>query len=152
MKKHAIIFVGIQASGKTTFYNNKLKPLGYCLVSMDILHNRNKEQLELDKLIAEGKPIAIDNTNPTQSDRARYLPKLKDAGYIVDCYYFQSRIRDCIRRNKGRNNCVPDNAIAATSNKLELPSGKEGFNGLFYISIGPEGFDISQFIQEEERK
>ena len=146
MEKHAVIFVGIQASGKSTFYEERFRPLGYILISMDILHSRRREQQLLERCMAEGSPVVIDNTNPTREDRQRYLPRLKAAGYRVDCYFFQSRIRDCILRNEQRDGKVPANAIAATSNKLELPSREEGFDEIFFVKIKPDGFDISAFV------
>lgn len=150
MQKRAIIFVGIQASGKTTFYMERLKPLGYACISMDLLHSREREQRMLDLSAASGAHIVIDNTNPTREDRRRYLPKLKAAGYEVDCYFFQSRVKDCIRRNEERGMKVPATAIAATSNRLELPSGQEGFDNIFFVKIGADGFETTLFIEEEE--
>lgn len=150
MQKKAILFVGIQASGKTTFYRERLKPLGYAHISMDQLHYRKREPSLLDLSIASGVHIVIDNTNPTREDRLRYLPKLKAAGYEVLCYFFQSRVKDCIRRNEERGTKVPAHAIAATSNKLELPSRQEGFDNIFFVRIGPDGFDVSEFIEENE--
>ena len=42
-------------------------------------------------------------------------------------YFFQSRLQDCIRRNDRRTGKakLPAKAIAATSNKLEMPSREE---------------------------
>ena len=150
MQKKAIIFVGIQASGKSTFFRERLKPLGYAHISMDLLRYRRREQRMLDNCIIEGAPVVIDNTNPTREDRLRYLPKLKAAGYRVECFFFQSRVKDCIRRNEERGMKVPSNAIAATSNKLELPSRKEGFDDITFVRIGPEGFETSAFKEQEE--
>lgn len=150
MQKNAIIFVGIQASGKSTFYRERLKPLGYAHISMDLLHNRRREQRLLDLNISSGESIVIDNTNPTREDRQRYVPKLKAAGYRVECYYFQSRVKDCILRNEERGMKVPSHAIAATSNKLEMPSRVEGFDDILFVRIAPDGFDVSTFIEEDE--
>lgn len=151
MQKKAIIFVGIQASGKSTFYKERLKPLGYAHISMDQLHYRRREQRMLDLCIAAGTPLVIDNTNPTREDRLRYMPKLKAAGYRIECFFFQSRVKDYIRRNEERGMKVPSNAIAATSNKLELPSSEEGFDDITFVRIGPEGFETSEYIEQEEK-
>ena len=151
MEKTAIIFVGIQASGKTSFYKERLEPMGYRHVSMDVLRTRKREQDLLDAYIEAGEPLVIDNTNPTREDRQRYLPKLKAAGYTISCFFFQSRVKDCIERNEKRGQTVPRNAVAATSNKLELPSRNEGFDDIVFVRITPQGFETSAFIEEEKK-
>ena len=67
----AAIFIGIQASGKSTFYHKMMEGDGYVQVSMDILHNRNKEEALIRGCIAEGRNVVIDNTNPTGEERRR---------------------------------------------------------------------------------
>ena len=51
--KQAIIFIGIQASGKTTFYNRLLSGESYTHISLDVLHTRNKERLALMDCLSE---------------------------------------------------------------------------------------------------
>ena len=133
--KQAIIFMGLQGSGKTWFYNHRLADT-YTHINLDTLHTRNKERMELERCIAEGENIVIDNTNPTKLDRQRYIPMLKQAGNEITGYFFESRIKDCILRNERRTGKarVPNAAIAATSNKLEFPSLEEGFDELYFIA------------------
>lgn len=63
-EKQAIVFIGIQASGKTTFYEQMLAGRGYVHISLDILHTRNKEDLLLMECLENGRSFVIDNTNP----------------------------------------------------------------------------------------
>lgn len=132
--KTAIIFMGIQGSGKTYYYNQHFKDR-YEHINLDELHTRNKEMIAIEACIANGKSLVIDNTNPTKKDRERYISKLKEAGYQVVGYFFESKVQDCIRRNAERTGkeCVPNMAIAATSNKLEMPSYDEGFDKLYFV-------------------
>ena len=141
----AIIFIGIQASGKTSFFRQMLEKDGFVHISMDVLGNRNKERQMVLDCIAAGKDFVIDNTNPTRDDRRRYLDLLSGSSYEVAGYFFQSRVQDCVRRNKVRGETVPVKAIAATSNKLEMPSYDEGFDILKYISITEGGFSITDW-------
>lgn len=130
----AIIFMGIQASGKTHYYNQYLKDT-YVHISLDELNTRNKEKKTIEECIKNGSNLVIDNTNPTKADRERYIPMLKEGGYHIVGYFFESKIQDCIKRNEKRtgNQCVPNIAIAATSNKLQLPSYDEGFDEMYFI-------------------
>lgn len=134
--KKAVIFIGIQASGKTTFYKNNFEGV-YEHISLDVLHTRNKEQRALEECFSQGKSFVIDNTNPTRADRTRYIGQAKQQGYEIVGYYFQSCIAPCIERNEQREGKarVPDKAIVCTSKKLELPELSEGFDALYYVHM-----------------
>lgn len=149
--KKAIIMMGIQASGKSSFCKNQLSE-GYVRINLDELNTRNKEKLQFDECIGNGESIVIDNTNPTKADRQRYIPALKEAGYVIAGYFMQSRVADCIERNEMREGKekVPSTAIAATSNKLELPDYSEGFDELYYVQIEDVGFRIDKWEEENE--
>lgn len=133
--KQAIIFMGIQASGKTTFYEQMLADKGYTHISLDVLHTRNREDLLLAECLDNGRSFVVDNTNPEISVREKYIKKAKEYGYQVIGIFFQSKVRDCIRRNEQRGLKVPQKAIACTSNNLQLPSLDEGFDELYFVSI-----------------
>lgn len=146
----AIIFVGIQGCGKTTFFRKRIEPYmkGWKHISMDELHNRNKEADMIRECIKNRQSFVIDNTNPTKEDRKRYLDMLDGKGYRVMCYFFQSRVKDCVERNRLRGELVPSKAIAATSNKLELPSKDEGFTDMVYIKVVPPHFESELYVEE----
>jgi predicted kinase len=145
--KACILLIGLQASGKTTFFQQYLKDS--CEhISLDILHTRNKERHALEECISREVSFAVDNTNPTISERQKYIQASHDAGYQVIGCYFKSNISECARRNTQREGKtkVPDVAIIATSNKLELPSVSEGFDRLYYVSVSLGGmFDIEEW-------
>ena len=52
MEKKCILFTGLQASGKTAFYQQQFSDLVH--VNLDTLHTRNKERLQLDECFAAG--------------------------------------------------------------------------------------------------
>ena len=122
-------------------------------MNLDTLHTRNKERILLDECFASGASFVVDNTNPTREDRARYIPKAKEAGYHVTGYFMQSCIQDCIQRNAQREGKarVPNGAIAMTSNKLEMPSYEEGFDELYYVRIDDSSFAVEPWETEEEK-
>lgn len=143
-----IIMTGIQGSGKTTFCRKQFPE--YEWINLDVLHTRNKEKIAFEKALLDRKDIVIDNTNPTAYDREKYIRKAKEQGYKVIGYFMQSRLRDCITRNNDRTGKarVPDMAIAATSNKLQMPSFKEGYDELYFVSINAAGFSVSDWRKE----
>ena len=133
--KEAIIFIGIQASGKSSYYRQCFS--GYEHINLDTLHTRNKENLLIIECIQEGKSFVVDNTNPTMQDREKYIRLAKENGYSVYGYYFKSAIADCMERNRQREGKarVPDKALVCTHSKLELPKLVEGFQKLYYVQI-----------------
>ncbi|MCR5811431.1 MAG: AAA family ATPase [Lachnospiraceae bacterium] len=144
--KTAVIMIGIQASGKSAFCRKGL-PDSLVRISLDELNTRNKEKNLLTDCISKGLSIVIDNTNPRKEDRQRYIPILKKNEYRIVGYFMQSRIADCISRNKNRSekDRVPDIAIAATSNKLELPEYAEGFDELYFVRFSDNDFVIEKW-------
>lgn len=139
------IMIGIQGSGKSTFCKMYLPE--YERISLDDLHTRNKERSALEAAFENGSNIVIDNTSPTVEDRSRYIKAGIDHNYRIVGYFMQSQIRDCIERNSFRTGKarIPNTAIAATSNKLQLPSRDEGFQELYFVSISENGFRIEDW-------
>lgn len=144
--KHMIIMMGIQASGKTTFYHQNLESK-YVHISLDELHTRNKEDLAIRNCIAAGQDYVIDNTNPTKKDREKYIRVARDNGYTITGYFFRSVVKECIARNEKREGKqrVPTTAIPCTSNKLEMPSKEEGFDELHYVYMSDDGFIVEEW-------
>ena len=146
MQKTMIIMMGLQGSGKSTFYEKYLSK-DHVRVNLDTLKTRNKEHLLIDECLSEGKNFAIDNTNPTCEDRARYISLAQEHGYRIVGYFMESKIKDCIDRNALREGKarVPNTAIAATSNKLEIPSYEEGFDELYFVKNDGESMIIEEW-------
>lgn len=141
----AIVFIGIQASGKTTFFNELLACHGYAHINLDTLHTRHKETLAIQECYAQRHSFVVDNTNPEKADRERYIPEARKHGYEVIGIFFQSVVRDCIARNEGRATKVPVKAIPCTQNKLQLPTYAEGFDKLYFVRIKGNEFEITDW-------
>ncbi len=122
-----IIFTGLQASGKSTFYHMHCATT-FEHISMDLLqHNKNprKRQLLLieDALQAQ-QSVVVDNTNPTVEDRQPLIQLGHFYGAKIVGYYFEATVRQCIERNKQREGKakVPDVAIYVTAKKTGTPN------------------------------
>lgn len=144
-----ILFIGIQASGKSTFYKEQFFNT-HVRISLDLLNTRNKETQFLEKCLELQQRVVIDNTNPTVADRKKYIEKFRQYKYKVVGYYFQSKIEDAVERNqrRGGKQKVPDKGILSTYSKLELPSRKEGFDELYYVEIKDGQFIINEWQDE----
>jgi len=142
-----VVFVGLQASGKSTFFRERFAET-HQHVSKDLFpHNRNKNRRQVHLLraaLCAGRCVVVDNTNPTLEDR-RALIRLggQYAARIVG-YYFDASVRECLRRNEMREGKarVPDVAIYATAKMLVAPSMEEGFDELLRVRLNDSAFEV----------
>lgn len=146
----AVILIGLQASGKSTFCKDRMYH-SHLRINLDMLRTRNRELLILSACIAGKQPFVIDNTNPTREDRAEYIQRAKEGGFRVVGYYFASKLEACKRRNESRDpgQVVPLKGLLGTHGKLQLPRRDEGFDELYYVELDEiEGFQISEWSDE----
>ena len=136
----AIIFCGLQATGKSSFYREYFFRT-HVRINLDMLETRHRERLLLGACLEGQQRFVVDNTNPTRRDRARYVEPARAAGFRVMGYYFPSRVQDALRRNWTRpgGERVPVPGILRTAKVLEVPALDEGFDELYYVSIGETG-------------
>jgi predicted kinase len=146
---NGIILIGLQASGKSSFFLNQFYKT-HLKLSMDMLKTRNRERILFNACLEAKQPVVIDNTNPTVKDRQSYIKAFKEHKFEVIGYYFVSRIEECLKRNALRTGkeCIPDIGLIGTYNKLELPKLSEGFDKLYYVTMDKGGFKIAEWKNE----
>ena len=145
-----IIFIGIQATGKSTFYLQNFANT-HIRINLDMLKTRHREKTFLDTCLKTRQPFVVDNTNPTIEDRKRYIEPLKSYGFNIIGYYFQSNLLKAMKRNQKRlsKQRIPDKGIHGTYGKLILPKYKEGFDQLYYVKMDSENsFIVEDWINE----
>lgn len=143
----AVVFVGLQASGKSSFYKERFFAT-HVRISLDLLRTRNRERRLLALCLETQQPFVIDNTNPTREERAKYIDAAMSAKYAVVGYYFRSKAEECLIRNQQRTDRVPDVGLPSTARKLELPTWEEGFDTLKYVRLTEAGFVVEEWTDE----
>lgn len=142
----AVILVGLQGSGKSTFCRERFFAT-HVRLNLDMLKTRHREKRLLEVCIETRQPFVVDNTNPTPAERAVYITAATAAGFRVSGYYFRSRVEDCRRRNDARpaDQRVPLAGILGTAGRMVVPTREEGFAALHYVRIAEAG----EFVVEE---
>ena len=140
MQPELIVFVGLQASGKSTYYRTHLAAT-HVHVSRDLMKNPSdaKQRHEIVEALRAGKSVAVDNTNPTPAVRAPLIELARAHGARVVAFYFEAIVKDAVARNRTREGRarVPDVAIYATSKKIVPPKFEEGFDEVRVIAPLP---------------
>lgn len=146
----AIIFIGIQATGKSTFYKENFFGT-HVRINLDMLKTRHREKMLFETCLRMKQSFVIDNTNPARNDRSKYINPAKKSGFYVTGYYFRSDISSALQRNSMRyeNERIPEKGLKGTYSRLELPSYNEGFDELFYVTTsGDKKFKIMKWVTE----
>lgn len=143
------VLVGLQASGKSTFYARCLSDR-YELVSKDRFprgaRNKQDRQMRLvEACLAAGRPVAVDNTNPSPEEWRPLVAAAKAHRATVTAYWFPPDVAGSLRRNalrEGRDR-VPDAGVLATLKRLRRPSGADGFDAVHEVRFdGLGGFEV----------
>lgn len=139
-----VLFIGIPASGKSSFYQERFFHT-HVRVNRDMLKTRRREDL-LIRACLEGKTkFVVENTNLTRAVRAAYVSLAKQASFAVVGYFFESAAIDAVNRNKLRleSERVPAVAIWVANKRLEMPAMEEGFERLYRVRmLQPAGFVV----------
>lgn len=136
----AIIFIGIQASGKTTFYKQRFFET-HMRLNLDMLKTRHRELLLVDACITAKQRFVVDNTNVQRLERAKYIERAHAAGFQVHGYFFEPRVKRAIAWNELRAGkaCIPVKGLLGTLKRLEVPNLDEGFDQLYRVWVDKAG-------------
>lgn len=152
-----ILFCGLQASGKSTFYRERFSTT-HLLISKDLLRNNprpERRQAELLHLALQARhAVVIDNTNPAPAIRAPLIEIARSYHASVIGYYFTAAVKQALERNQQREGKarVPPVAIYSTAAKLVPPAYTEGFNRLYYVRIAEDSTRDAPMWEIEEMK
>jgi predicted kinase len=143
----AVIFIGLQGAGKSTFYKERFFNT-HIRINMDMLKTRHRENLLLQACLEMKQPFVVDNTNPAREGRAKYILAAKAAHFQVVAYYFPPNLTLSLQRNATRpdRQRVPDKGVFATLHKLQPPTLEEGFDLLYNVTNDENGIFVVENI------
>ena len=162
MSVELILFVGVQASGKTTFYRRRMQA-SHIHVSLDNWRGKGNVRGREERAIRAGlaaaaqsggavRGVVVDNTNTARQTRARYFEMARAFTASTGCpvraiaYWFDCPLPECLARNAdrpmkspaGQPYFVPAEVIASFSEMLEPPGRGEGFDEIWRIRPAPQ--------------
>lgn len=136
----ALIFIGIQASGKTSFYRQHFFET-HLRLSLDVLKTRHRERLLLEACLAAKQRFVVDNTNVLRAERAEYITRARAGGFRVLGYFFEPQVAQALAWNEQRSGkaVVPVKGVLGTLKRLERPHAAEGFDQLYRVHVDEAG-------------
>jgi len=142
----AVIFCGIQAAGKTTFFRERFAA-SHVRVSLDDLKTRARERAVIQRCHAERRPYVVDDTNVTRELRVGFVADARAAGFRVVGYFFATDPKAAFARNRQREGkaVVPAGGLFGTARRLQVPDMSEGYDALFRVELvdQPAGFTVT---------
>lgn len=142
------MLVGLQASGKTTFYRQRLAGT-HVHVSKDAFPNARRPQRRqmrmIDEALAAGHDVVVDNTNPSPAEWAPVIAAARAHGARAVGYWFPPDLPASLTRNSAREGRirVPDVGLYATIKILREPTTADGFDEVHTVRFdGDGGFDV----------
>ncbi|MCG5219993.1 ATP-binding protein [Streptosporangium sp. KLBMP 9127] len=144
------ILVGLQGSGKSTFYRQALEATHVHVSKDDFRKARHRQRRQLrliHEALEQGRSVAVDNTNPSPEEWRPLIDVAAEHGARVTGYWFPpdvdgSLARNAVREGRAR---VPEVGVFATLGRLRRPRPDDGFDRLFTVGFdGRGGFSIRE--------
>ncbi|MCJ1286991.1 hypothetical protein MMC26_006338 [Xylographa opegraphella] len=143
-KLDIVIFCGSPGAGKSTFYWNKLQPLGYERVNQDSLKTRDRCLKVAFDHLSFGRSVAVDNTNADPATRASWVELAQKVGVPVRCILFTATTKLCEHNdtvralnigalNPERRTILPHSAFSSYAARFVLPGLEEGFQDIVTV-------------------
>jgi predicted kinase len=135
----AVIFCGLQASGKTTLYKEKFFDT-HVRINLDMLRTRHREKTLFQACLLGKSNLVVDNTNTLRTERELYILPAKQARFHIVGYYFIPDLESCVSRNANRKDKrpIPEKGIYGTKKQLQEPAFDEGFDEIYHVLISPK--------------
>lgn len=146
----AVIFVGIQGAGKSTFFKERFFDT-HVRINLDMLRTKHRERLLFETCLEAKQKFVIDKTNLTREEREKYIVAARTFGFNIVGYYFRTDLAKAIERNNQREGKakIPDKGLYSSFKRLQIPQFDEGFDELFYVSItGENQFAVENWKDE----
>ena len=146
----AVIFVGMQGTGKTEFYNRYFAD-AYVRIGLSELGTRQAERAVIRECISDKSSYVLDSQNLTREDRRRYFPRAKEAGYRVIGYYFPSTVEASLAHAGLKYDKTAERRQKKAFDRIEPPEYNEGYDELYTVIIHRDGSFTTERIPRDDQ-
>ena len=146
--------MGFPGSGKSSFYHEVFAPMRYEHVNQDKLGNKGKCISTVETLLAAGRSVVVDNTNPGADTRAEYLAIAREHGVPVRCFWFGASRALAQQLNRYREKTgsahkpVPVQGYNYYDGKFVEPTAREGFTAVVRVETRPR----LRFVSDQQQR
>ena len=140
-----VILIGLPRAGKSTVYRQRLSNT-HLHISKDRLprsarDKQGRQDALLRTALAEGRAVAVDNTNVSAAERASIITIAREHAARIIGVLIVASTREAVARNERREKRekVPKVAIFTKAKRFELPQLAEGFDELLAYRVAPDG-------------
>ncbi|MCJ1301277.1 hypothetical protein MMC08_004076 [Hypocenomyce scalaris] len=145
-----VLFCGSPGAGKSKFYWDHLKPLGYERVNQDTLKTRDRCIKVASDYLSEGRSVAVDNTNAEPATRNVWIQLARKMGVPVRCVLFTAPPKLCEHNdtvralndgtlNPERRSILPHSAFSSFAARYRKPKTTEGFQDIVRMDFQVSG-------------
>lgn len=149
-ERELVVLCGSPGAGKSTYYWTVLQGLGYERVNQDTLKTRDKCVKVATELLAEGKSVAVDNTNADAEVRAIWINLARPFAVPARCVWFEADAKLCDHNNAVRalngslmnpesRVMLPQMAFASFAKRFKQPVVEEGFEDITVVKFRFKG-------------
>lgn len=141
----AVILIGIQASGKSTFFKRRFFDT-HVRISLDLLRTRRRMRSLMEACFDTQQRFVLDNTNVLVDERRMYIDAARRARFRVVGYFFEPDPERALMWNRGRSGraSIPDIGLLGTLKRLERPTLEEGFDELYRVHVDETGAFVTE--------
>ncbi|CAH8617006.1 unnamed protein product [Heterobilharzia americana] len=134
-----VLLIGYPASGKSHFCCQVLAPLGYEIISRDVIGTWQKCVQAAEEAIAKKQSVVVDNTNIDIESRSRYIKIAKVWDIPVRCFIMETSFEHAQHNEKFRaltnssHKPISSMVFNMMKSKYEKPTLEEGFQEILTI-------------------
>ena len=151
-----VMLVGAPGSGKTSLHQKFLSHRGYRHINRDTAGRMERCQSECAQALAEGASVAIDNTNPSQAARKKFIEIARRHRVRVRCVWI-SGVDQALayhlnvvrwRIDPDKNQKIPMAAYKIYKRDFTAPQLIEGFASILKVPFVFDGtiLDEREFL------